>query len=248
MVNKISINKNGGNTIVLDETEDGFVCVSKDIEDIPFEDAKKFRIEEPIYFGKPKSYWLMQHTYNKKDCVFFNSKIKSHAFVLSNHYSCNLYYEGMHFYSVEQMYEYLFFKEHGDSKMCKYVMSGAKWDAFNSVRSGAAIANDEKIRDAHNALTALEDEVVVLCNNIERIKKCHLAKWMGCADFREVLEKTGDKRLVEYAPWGDDSFGCVPVDKNDSSRVMGSNWSGRSMMWIRELARKGEIKPLEIKF
>ena len=59
---------------------------------------------------------------------------------------------------------------------------------------------------------------------------------MQCAEFRKAIDESGDKNLVEYAPW-DNEYGAV-WDKGLQAYV-GKNACGRYMMKVRENALNG---------
>ena len=157
--------------------------------------------------------------YKKDNSMLFNSKLDN--FVMSNMYPCRLVYEGREFQSVEQMFHYMIFSENdmvkGEIMKCKGICNGFEV---------------KKLCDKYSDLIDKDyDSKKYKC-----LFKCLEIKYLQCSEFRKLIDESGGKDLVEYAPW-DNEYGAV-WDKNLKAYV-GKNACGRCMMKVRENAFNG---------
>ena len=165
-------------------------------------------------------------TYNKCDSILFNSYCKNRNVVLSNLYDkCHIDYQGEVFHSSEQLFFWLLLEgnekgrkrilECETAKKCKisgkYYLKKMGWD-------------DTKPEVQRAELQAL---------------RIAIGEKMRCCDeFREII-LSSNKRIVEYAWWGDDEYGCIDLDPKYTGnwykgQVRGQNISGRLIMEWRK--------------
>lgn len=145
--------------------------------------------------------------YKMDKVICFSSRMKgTDGFVLSNMYACKLEWNGMKFNSLEQLYSYFMFDGKPDVQ--------------------------DDIMECKNSF-----EVKRVCkkyvdgkDNFKVLEWCMRLKYKQCSEFRRILEKSGDKPLVEYAEWGDVIYGCC---KYGEDNLIGMNACGRIMMKVR---------------
>ena len=164
--------------------------------------------------------------YEKKDSILFNSYSKLNTKVLSNMYPCEIWYEGIRFHSSEQLYFWLLLDGY---PLGRELVMGAK-DAKEAKKIGGKMlkgwgwsSKDESRQKA----------------SVQALRTAIGAKMAWCSEFRDVVLNSGDKKIVEYAWWGDKTFGCVDVDMENKGNwykgaVMGQNVCGRLIMEWRK--------------
>lgn len=157
--------------------------------------------------------------YKKEDSVLFNSKLDN--FVMSNMYPCHLVYEGKEFQSVEQLFHWMIFSESAEVRdeimKCKGICNGFQVKKLCEAKSN-------KIDKDYDS------------KKYKSLFKCLEIKYLQCAEFRKAIDESGDKNLVEYAPW-DNEYGAVW--DNGLQAYVGKNACGRYMMKVRENALNG---------
>lgn len=149
--------------------------------------------------------------YKLDEVIPFSSRLKGgNGAILSNMYACNLFWNGMHFNSLEQLYYY--FRFDGEPDVQAQIM--ACKNAFDVKRLGKKFGGGKQ-----------SNKVFEWCLKL---------KYLQCEEFRKILEESGDKPLVEYAEWGDVKNGCCKFDNVGEDWLIGQNTCGRLMMKVRE--------------
>jgi predicted NAD-dependent protein-ADP-ribosyltransferase YbiA (DUF1768 family) len=145
--------------------------------------------------------------YKLSDVITFSSRIKERdSSILSNMYHCDLYYNGLKFNSLEQAYHYFLFD--------------GKPDVQSEIMRCKTSFEVKKVGKKY-----------VGKDNFKVLEFCMRLKYKYCKEFRDILVKSGDKEIVEYAEWGDVIYGCC---KYGEDGLIGQNACGRIMMKVRE--------------
>ena len=164
--------------------------------------------------------------YEKKDSILFNSYSKLNTRVLSNLYPCELFYNGLRFHSSEQLYFWLLLD--GNDLGREIVMSAK--DAKEAKKIGGKILKEcgwsGKIEECQRL-------------KVQALRVAIGVKMECCDEFRDLVLLSGDKKIVEYAWWGDNTFGCVDVNMENKGNwyngvVRGQNVCGRLIMEWRK--------------
>ena len=151
--------------------------------------------------------------YSKEDSILFNSK--GDNFVMSNMYPCRLVYEGITFHSVEQLYFWMLYSE--NKKMQDKILS------FNGICNAFDV---KKFCKEHINERDKDYEL----KKYRCLGKCLELKYKQCEEFREAINESADKQLVELAPW-DAEFGAMWIKEHNA--YVGKNACGRMMMNVR---------------
>ena len=172
--------------------------------------------------------------YVKRDCVLFNSYCKGENVVLSNHYDkCVIDYQGVIFHSSEQLFFWILLE--GDDVGREKVMECKT--AKECLKKGRYYLNKRGWD---------KDSEEVQKADLQALRVAIGEKMRCCKEFRDVVMKSGDKKIVEYSWWVKEAdYGCKDVDeslKYDWYRgvVRGQNICGRLIMEWREKYRRGE--------
>ena len=178
---------------------------------------------------------ISNNLYEKKDSILFNSYSRTETKVLSNLYPCEIKYINMTFNSSEQLYFWL-------------MLDGFHLDRDDLMH--AANAKEAK-RIGGKVLKGMgwsEDSEYWQRRSVEALRIAIGRKMECCSEFRDLVLNSGDKKIVEYAWWGDSLFGCVDVDANNKydwykGAVVGRNVCGRLIMewrkkWRARIARQ----------
>ena len=170
-------------------------------------------------------------TLEKKNVLLFNSYSKTGSKVLSNHYPCHLEYGGHSFHSTEQLFYCLRLSEFPESQEEIMQCPDAK----------AVKKNGDLLIKRHKINLSAETEVRLL-------RFCIQLKYIQCPEFKNFLLQHPTERLVEYAPWGDNTYGMVDTDESNKwnwykGEVAGQNVCGRLIMEVRNSAQEGDIIP-----
>lgn len=173
-------------------------------------------------------------TYVKKDCILFNSYCKNENVVLSNHYDkCNIKFGNETFHSSEQLFFYLLLMgcEEGRNKVmsCKNAKDCLKVGR-KYLKSIGWDDNDEACQKAE----------------VQALRIAIRQKMKYCKEFRELVLGSGDKKIVEYAWWGDNDYGCVDLDIDNKysyyrGEVRGRNICGRLIGECRKWWRDKKV-------
>lgn len=173
--------------------------------------------------------------YNKRDCVLFNSYCRNKNVVLSNLYDkCRIDYCGLVFHSSEQLFFWLLLdgNEKARSKImqCDTAKDCKKKAKYYLERNGWNKNSEECQRAEVQALRVAIGE-----------------KMRCCKEFRELVMTSSNKKIVEYAWWGDDKYGCVDADVKNmyswySGILIGQNICGRLIMEWRKKYLSDSIK------
>lgn len=160
--------------------------------------------------------------YHKNDCILFNSN-RFDCMVLSNFWPCAIWYKGLRFESVEQLYHWMWADKVSDDNLKERVMS------YHGINNGYKIKKDGSIARRMKEIgeefkQQLGDEAYFL-EKWKVISECVNLKFQYCEEYRNFLIKNKGKKFVECCPWGDKMFGAV---YNEELNVYeGINASGR---------------------
>jgi len=157
--------------------------------------------------------------------------------VLSNmDCSCKLYYKGVEYNSVEQLFHVLIYQRVAELTMqCK---NGKEVKRLNALymedRYYRWDSAEEKKRKRQQYYQDMYD----------LLHLCHQVKFKYNAEFRKVILESGDKHLVEDCHWLDgtrtrgDLFGTRRDQKNKV--FIGRNINGQSLEQLREEVRESQ--------
>ena len=165
-------------------------------------------------------------TYNKSDVILFNSHAEDENVILSNLYDkCVIDYDGEIFHSSEQLFFWLLLE--GNEKGRKRILNCETAKKANA--SGKYYLHKDKWDDTNPEVQ--KKEVQALRIAIGEKMRC-------CSEFRNIVLGT-NKKIVEYAWWGDDGYGCVDLDPRNKynwtrGQVRGQNICGRLIMEWRK--------------
>ena len=152
--------------------------------------------------------------YNKENTVALNSH--NEPFVLSNMYPCTLDYKDKLFCGVDHLFHYLLFYEYPDIQSqiakCDGVCGNFKAKDISKKHKDKLTSTP---RQRHNLL-----------------RKCIELKHSQCPQFKDYLDATKGKYLVEFAYWGDKEYGCT--FNKDRGVYEGENVCGEILMAIRD--------------
>lgn len=170
--------------------------------------------------------------YPKKDVILFNSYSKNDAVVLSNFYPCKLTYGGVEYNSVEQLLYVMRLSNHKGHQ--KSLMLYDK--AVDVKKHGKEMFKKLGIVWAPEQLVPM-------------LRFCIRLKYNQCDEFRRFLLEHPEKKLVEYAAWGDSEWGMVDEDETLKwnwyrGYVRGQNVCGRIIQGVRSEGLSGEVIPV----
>ena len=175
--------------------------------------------------------------YPIEDSIGFSSRrgVK----VLSNmDCSCPLYYKGVEYNSVEQLFHVLKYQKVAELAMkCK---NGKEVKRLNALymedRDFRWDTNDERKRKRQQYYQDLYDLLHI----------CHQVKYQYNEEFRKVILESGDKFLVEDCHWLDGTrtrgelYGTRRDEKNGV--FVGRNICGQSLMELRNEVKENNMK------
>ena len=147
------------------------------------------------------------------DLLLFNSRRQNKIF--GTMYRCEIPYNGITFTSSEQMYKYLLFD--GNPEIQETILKYGKYEPHAAKAIGVAMYEEINWK-----------------RRIELFGKTILYKTKYCKRFRDALIGTGDKILIEYNYWSDESTVFTCKDSEDGDGYVGTNMHGRILMRIRE--------------
>lgn len=170
--------------------------------------------------------------YEKDKVILFNSYSRIGTEVLSNLHICRLEYDGKVFNSSEQLFYWL--------RLYGYV-------EYQEELLRCETPKDVKKKGSEymKKLGIVED----LERDVQLLRLAIRVKYNCCNEFRKFLDNNHNIPIVEYAWWGDTTFGCVDEDsrlKYDWSRgaVRGKNVCGRIIKGVRDEAKDTEGKAI----
>ncbi len=168
---------------------------------------------------------------NKSDVILFNSYSKTNTEVLSNFHRCKLTYSGVDYNSVEQLLYIMRLSGHyGSQKALMFYNEPAeiKKRGWYEIKKHGIVEGPERL--------------------IPMLRFCLRLKYNQCDEFRNFLLENPDKKLVEYAAWGDDTWGMVDEDEKlkwnwRKGYVRGQNVCGRLIQEVRRDGLAGDLIP-----
>ena len=164
---------------------------------------------------------IQEFSYEKSKVILFNSYSKIGTEVLSNLHLCRMEYEGKVFHSSEQLFYWLRLTGYPDHQETLLQCSTPK--------------ETKTMGDKIMKKLGFADEVY---RDVQLLRLAIRVKYNCCEEFRKFLDNHPNIPIVEYAWWGDTTFGCVDEDsrlKYDWSRgaVIGKNVCGRIIRGVR---------------
>lgn len=170
--------------------------------------------------------------YEKDKVILFNSYSRIGTEVLSNLHICRLEYDGKIFNSSEQLFYWL--------RLFGYVEYQEEL-----LRCETPKNVKKKGSEYMKKLGVVED----LERDVQLLRLAIRVKYNYCEEFRKFLDNHPNIPIVEYAWWGDTTFGCVDEDsrlKCDwlNGFVKGKNVCGRIIKGVRDEAKDAEGKAI----
>ena len=187
---------------------------NKDISAIPT--SKQITIQNPFPINPFDKFQIPI-----SDCIQIHSKALPENQVLSNHYDCIITFRGIQFYGVEQLYHALIFTNNPDA--LRDIMAASSGTRSKSIcNSKYKDGRDDDYRQ----------------KNFQVLTLCHQYKYLCVPEFRNRLKETYPQTLAETPNGKDYLFGLV--QNLDTNVLEGSNYSGRSLMYVRDSNMKVE--------
>ena len=170
--------------------------------------------------------------YDKSKSILFNSYSSIGTEVLSNLHRCQLEFDGRVFHSSEQLFYWLrlygYMEYQEELLRCETPKEVKKKGAEYMKRLGI---------------------VYDIERDVQLLRLAIRVKYNCCEEFRNFLDNHPNISFVEYAWWGDTTYGCVDEDsrlKYDWSKgfVRGKNVCGRIIKGVRDEAKDADGKAL----
>ncbi len=175
---------------------------------------------------------IKEFSYEKSKVILFNSYSKIGTEVLSNLHLCRMEYEGKVFHSSEQLFYWLRLTGYPEHQEALLQCSTPK----ETKRMGERFMKKLGIADD-------------IYRDVQLLRLAIRVKYNCCEEFRKFLDNHPNIPIVEYAWWGDTTFGCVDEDaklKYDwlNGFVKGKNVCGRIIKGVRDEAKGIEGKAI----
>ena len=159
--------------------------------------------------------------YEKSGVILFNSYSKTETEVLSNHHLCRLTYDGQVFNSSEQLFFWL--------RLTGYPEYQEKLLQCSTPKE------TKKMGDRFMKTLGVSNDIV---RDVQLLRLAIRVKYNCCKEFRVFLNKHPNNFYVEYAWWGDTTYGCVDEDSGlkydwTQGSVIGKNVCGRIIRGIQ---------------
>ena len=159
--------------------------------------------------------------YEKRGVILFNSYSKTETEVLSNHHLCRLTYDGQVFNSSEQLFFWL--------RLTGYPEYQEKLLQCSTPKE------TKKMGDRFMKTLGVSNDIV---RDVQLLRLAIRGKYNCCKEFRVFLNKHPNNFYVEYAWWGDTTYGCVDEDSGlkydwTQGSVIGKNVCGRIIRGIQ---------------
>lgn len=170
--------------------------------------------------------------YEKSGVILFNSYSKIGTEVLSNLHLCRMEYEGKVFNSSEQLFYWL-------------RLSGYAEYQEELLRCKTPKEVKKKGTEYMKRLGIVDD----IERDVQLLRLAIRVKYNCCVEFKKFLDNHPNTSFVEYAWWGDTTYGCIDEDsrlKYDWSKgaVRGKNICGRIIKGVRDEAKDAEGKAI----
>ena len=170
--------------------------------------------------------------YEKSKSVLFNSYSRIGTEVLSNLHRCRMEFEGKVFNSSEQLFYWL--RLYG---YMEYQEELLRCETQKEVK--------KKGTEYMKRLGIVDD----IERDVQLLRLAIRVKYNCCVEFKKFLDNHPNTSFVEYAWWGDTTYGCIDEDsrlKYDWSKgaVRGKNICGRIIKGVRDEAKDAEGKAI----
>ncbi len=164
---------------------------------------------------------IKEFRYEKSGVILFNSYSKTETEVLSNLHLCRLTYDGQVFNSSEQLFFWL--------RLTGYPEYQEKLLQCSTPKE------TKKMGDRFIKKLGITGDIY---RDVQLLRLAIRVKYNCCKEFRVFLNKHPNNFYVEYAWWGDTTYGCVDEDlglKYDWTQgsVIGKNVCGRIIRGIQ---------------
>lgn len=170
--------------------------------------------------------------YEKDKVILFNSYSRIGTEVLSNLHICRLEYDGKVFNSSEQLFYWL--------RLYGYV-------EYQEELLRCETPKDVKKKGSEymKMLGVVED----LERDVQLLRLAIRIKYNCCEEFRKFLYNHPNTPIVEYAWWGDTTYGCVDEDERLKYNwtigiVRGKNVCGRIIKGVRDEMKDADGKAI----
>ena len=140
--------------------------------------------------------------YEKSKSVMFNSYNRIGTEVLSNLHICRLEYDGKVFNSSEQLFWW-------------GRLSGYAEYQEELLRCKTPKEVKKKGTSFIKKLGIVDD----IKRDVQMLRLAIQVKYNCCEEFKKLIDKHPDKHFVEYAWWGDTTYGCI-----DENADLKYNW------------------------
>ena len=141
--------------------------------------------------------------YEKSGVILFNSYSKTETEVLSNLHLCRLTYDGQVFNSSEQLFFWL--------RLTGYPEYQEKLMQCDTPKE------TKKMGERFMKKLGIVDDIY---RDVQLLRLAIRVKYNCCKEFKSFLDRHPNNYYVEYAWWGDSTYGCV-----DEECCLKSNWN-----------------------
>ena len=165
---------------------------------------------------------IKEFSYKKSKVILFNSYSKIGTEVLSNLHLCRMEYEGKVFHSSEQLFYWL--------RLTGYPEYQEKLMQCNTPKEVKRTGKKfmEKL--------GIADDIY---RDVQLLRLAIRVKYNCCKEFKSFLDRHPNNYYVEYAWWGDTTYGCVDEESSlkynwTQGSVRGKNVCGRIIRGVRD--------------
>ena len=165
---------------------------------------------------------IKEFRYDKSGVILFNSYSKTETEVLSNLHLCRLTYDGQVFNSSEQLFFWLRLTGYPE-----YQEKLMQYDTPKEVKS---------IGKTFMKKLGISNDIV---RDVQLLRLAIRVKYNCCKEFKSFLDRHPNNYYVEYAWWGDTTYGCVDEESSlkynwTQGSVIGKNVCGRIIRGVRD--------------
>ena len=168
--------------------------------------------------------------YEKSGVILFNSYSKIGTEVLSNLHLCRMQYEGKVFHSSEQLFYWLRLTGYPEHQEALLQCSTPK--------------ETKRMGERFMKKLGLADDIY---RDVQLLRLAIRVKYNCCREFKVFLDNHPNDYIVEYAWWGDTTYGCVDEDERLKYNwtigiVRGKNVCGRIIKGVRDEMKDADGK------